>query len=141
MSTMFASNAMAADFCWPIRVYYEDTDAGGVVYHARYLHYFERARTEWLRAFGFDQAVLANELGAAFTVANANVVYRRPARLDNELMVTVVVSRIRPASLQFEQVIRREDVVLATGSFRIGCVDAVSYRPRAIPETLVQELP
>lgn len=134
-----ANNANHA-FTWPLRVYYEDTDAGGVVYHARYLHYFERARTEWLRALGFGQAALAAELGAIFTVAKAEVTFRCPARLDDELMVTAAVNRVRPASLMFEQEIRRHADVIATGSFRVGCVDANGYRPRSIPKILVQEL-
>lgn len=130
----------AQSFVWPIRVYYEDTDAGGVVYHARYLHYFERARTEWLRSLGFGQAAVADKWSVLFTVANADVVFRRPARLDDELMVTCEMGRIRRASMMFEQTIRMGDNVIATGSFRVGCVDTTNYRPSAIPQSLVQEL-
>lgn len=140
MSAAIPPSSADNAFTWRVRVYYEDTDASGVVYHARYLTYFERARTEWLRSMGFGQTALAAELGAVFTVASASVAFRQPARLDDELAVTATVARIRRASLAFEQVIHRGADVIATGSFRVGCVDAVDYRPRAIPNTLVQEL-
>lgn len=137
-----ASPASTADdaFAWPVRVYYEDTDASGVVYHARYLAYFERARTEWLRSLGLGQTELAAELGVAFTVATASIAFRNPARLDDELTVTAGVTRVRRASLGFEQVISRGATVLTEGSFRVGCINAADYRPRALPDSLIQEL-
>ncbi|MDT0635655.1 tol-pal system-associated acyl-CoA thioesterase [Spectribacter hydrogenoxidans] len=126
-------------FEWPIRVYYEDTDASGVVYHANYLRYFERARTEWLRALGFDQARLATELGAVFTVVSATLAFRRPARLDDRLIADVVVSEVRRASLSFEQTLRREREYVASGQFRIACVDTQGFRPRAVPSVIVAD--
>ncbi|MEQ8797750.1 MAG: tol-pal system-associated acyl-CoA thioesterase [Salinisphaeraceae bacterium] len=126
-------------FEWPVRVYYEDTDASGVVYHANYLRYFERARTEWLRALGYDQARLAMELGAVFTVVSATLAFRRPARLDDRLTVDVVVSEVRRASLSFEQTLRREREHVASGQFRVACVDAQGFRPRAVPSVIVAD--
>lgn len=140
MSAGHGPHGSDSAFTWRVRVYYEDTDAGGVVYHARYLSYFERARTEWLRALGFNQAALAGELGVLFTAAGASVAFRRPAQLDDELTIGVAIGRVRRASLAFEQVITRGRTEIVAGSFRVGCVDAMNYRPRAIPDTLVQEL-
>lgn len=124
-------------FVWPIRIYYEDTDVSGVVYHANYLRFFERARTEWLRARGCSQERLRHEQQAAFTVSEIEVAFRRPARLDDELDVTVTVSELRRASLRFSQQLRergRPDHVLATAQVRVACVDAVSFKPRVLPE-------
>ncbi len=126
-------------FEWPIRVYYEDTDASGVVYHANYLRYFERARTEWLRALGYDQARLAAELGVVFTVVSATLAFRRPARLDDMLTAEVVISEVRRASLSFEQTLRREREHVASGHFRVACVDAQGFRPRAVPSVVVAD--
>jgi acyl-CoA thioester hydrolase len=125
-------------FSWPVRVYWEDTDASGVVYHANYLRWFERARTEWLRARGFDQERLRVELGAAFTVASLEIRYLRPARLDDALSVEVIVAELRRASLSFRQVLRRaaDGERLSEATVRVGCVDAASFRPRAIPFSL-----
>ena len=120
-------------FEWSIRVYYEDTDASGVVYHANYLRYFERARTEWLRALGYEQAGLVEELGVVFTVVSATLAFRRPARLDDMLTADVVISEVRRASLSFEQTLRREREHVASGQFRVACVDAQGLRPRAVP--------
>lgn len=127
---------MNAPFVWPIRVYYEDTDASGVAYHARYLHWFERARSEWLRAQGLSHRHLAEQFDAVFTVASLEVKYRRPARLDDALEVSVAVAQQRRASLVFEQVLRREDTpveVLATASVTVACVDLEHFKPRAWP--------
>lgn len=126
-------------FEWPIRVYYEDTDASGVVYHANYLRYFERARTEWLRALGYDQASLAAELGVVFTVVSATLAFRRPARLDDMLTADVVISEVRRASLSFEQTLRRGREHVASGQFRVACVDARGFRPRAVPSVIVAD--
>lgn len=126
---------MTEAFSWPIRVYWEDTDASGVVYHANYLRWFERARTEWLRAKGFDQERLRLEKGVAFTVAGLEIQYRRPARLDDALRVTVVVSEARRASLSFFQTLLPAESMepLASATVRVACVDAASFRPRALP--------
>lgn len=132
-----------ATFYWPARVYYEDTDASGVVYHASYLHYFERARTEWLRALGFSQQNLRGQLDVVFTVANLSVDYLRPARLDDELDVTVVVAQLRRASLHFRQTLTPRglpDDVLARATVRVGCVDVGTFRPCPLPEPFVQHV-
>lgn len=125
-------------FIWPLRVYWEDTDASGVVYHANYLRWFERARTEWLRDKGYDQERLRTEQGVAFTVAGLEIRYLRPARLDDALEVEVSVTESRRASLVFGQVIRRvgDATVLSEATVRVGCVDAATFRPKAIPFAL-----
>ncbi|HEY0975661.1 MAG TPA: tol-pal system-associated acyl-CoA thioesterase [Solimonas sp.] len=121
-----------------LRVYYEDTDASGVAYHANYLRWFERARTEWLRALDASQERMRLEWSIAFTVASLEIRYLRPARLDDALEVETVVSRLRGASLEFEQTLYRagENRALATVQVRIGCVDAASFRPCPIPAAL-----
>ena len=96
-------------FVWPIRVYYEDTDSGGIVYHANYLKYMERARTEWLRARGFDQGRLKQELGVIFVVRSLQIEYEKPAQIDDKLQVVTQVAAQRRASLLFHQLIQRED--------------------------------
>jgi acyl-CoA thioester hydrolase len=124
-----------------LRVYWEDTDAGGVVFFANYLKFFERARTEWLRALGFSQERLRTDTGAMFIVADTAVRYLSPARLDDELQVTVHVADAARASLQIEQEAWRHDRLLAHGRIRIGCVDAGTFKPRRIPNELLQAMP
>lgn len=124
----------------PIRVYYEDTDASGVVYHTTYLRYFERARTEWLRALGFGHRALMQDFGIAFTLANVSVDFKRPARLDDSLEVNAEIERVKRASLDFMQQIRRDGIVLAQARARVACVDAVRFRPCALPLALRQAL-
>jgi acyl-CoA thioester hydrolase len=125
-----------------VRVYYEDTDASGVVYHANYLRYFERARTEWLRTLGFDQESLRAQQGVAFTLANIAVRFVRPARLDDELVVSACVSAHGRASIEFEQDIKstRDGTLLTTAAARCGCVDMANFRPRAVPEAILKEM-
>ncbi len=128
-------------FTWPARVYYEDTDASGVVYHANYLRYFERARTEWLRALGLSQQELRGASGVVLTLANLEVDYLRPARLDDELVVTVTVEHLRRASLTFSQTVQLRngpDALLARARARVGCVDQHSFRPCALPDDFVR---
>jgi acyl-CoA thioester hydrolase len=122
------------DFTWPTRVYWEDTDGGGVVYYANYLKFMERARTEWLRAQGHSQAELAEQFGYVFAVVEVKVNYRRPARLDDELHVTCTPVPEGRASIRFKQSIRCGDTTLADGEVRVACVDAKSFRPRALPD-------
>jgi acyl-CoA thioester hydrolase len=128
----------ATVFNWTLRVYYEDTDASGVVYHANYLRWFERARTEWLRTLGYEQHSLAQRLGAVFTVAGMEISFRRPARLDDQLQVELRVASVRAASLQFEQVLRRagDGELLASVRVKVGCVDAATFRPAPVPPEL-----
>ncbi len=123
----------ARPFRHALRVYWEDTDAGGVVFYANYLKFFERARTEWLRAQGVQQQALREATGAIFIVAETRVRYLRPARLDDMLDVTVLVREAGRASLLIEQQAWRGEDLLAEGEIRIGCVDAGTFRPRRIP--------
>lgn len=122
-------------FIWPIRVYWEDTDASGVVYHANYLRWFERARTEWLRARGYDQETLRVREGIAFTLAELTIRYRRPARLDDLLETRIEQVAVRRASLSFQQVLIRvaDGERLAHAEVKAACVDAASFRPRPLP--------
>jgi len=117
-----------------IRVYWEDTDAGGVVFYANYLKYFERARTEWLRSLGVEQRTLQMETKTIFVVADVQVRYLAPARLDDVLTVTVNVLRQGSASLLLEQQAWCDISLLAEGRVRVGCVDASNLRPSRIPE-------
>ncbi|WP_414450279.1 tol-pal system-associated acyl-CoA thioesterase [Burkholderia sp. 22PA0099] len=120
-------------FHWPVRVYYEDTDAGGIVFYANYLKYFERARTEWLRACGLDQHHLAAETGAMFVVRDTAVDYRAPARLDDLLTIVSRIERFGRASLIFVQEAWHGDALLVSGRTGIGWVDRASLRPVGIP--------
>lgn len=127
-------------FHWQVRVYYEDTDAGGVVYYANYLKFFERARTEMLRDMGYEQDRLLADAGIIFVVRSVQVDYLRPARFNEQLQVSAEISLVRPASLTFLQAITRADEVLCRGSIRIACLDADSMRPKIIPENLLVQL-
>lgn len=136
------TNAGANEFRFPVRVYYEDTDASGVAYHAGYLRWFERARTEWLRALGLEQEGLREQLGVVFTVATLEIRYRRPARLDDLLDIVTTVPQPRKASICFEQTLWRagESSPLASARVKVGCVDAVSFRPTPVPDALTQSI-
>lgn len=129
------------DFRFSLRVYWEDTDAGGVVFYANYLKFFERARTEWLRSLGHEQERLRAEQGAMFVVTDTTVRYRRPARLDDLLDVTVRLLHAGRARMSIQQQVWRrgaqESVLLAEGTIRIGCVScnggAGTFKPQRIP--------
>ena len=123
----------ATDFRHTLRVYWEDTDAGGVVFYANYLKFFERARTEWLRHLGVGQQALRAATGAIFVVTDTQVRYRAPARLDDMLEVTVVLRQRGAASMIIAQQAWRGATLLAEGDIRIGCVDEGTFRPRRIP--------
>ncbi|MHB1543722.1 MAG: tol-pal system-associated acyl-CoA thioesterase [Gammaproteobacteria bacterium] len=124
-----------------VRVYYEDTDAAGVVYHTSYLRYMDRARTEWLRSQGWSVARLATELGLLFVVGEVKVRYRIPAHHDDELDVGVRVESMRPASLTVDQpVVRVGGTVICEGSIRLVAVGTDSFRPKPIPVTLLRAL-
>lgn len=123
----------ASEFRWPIRVYYEDTDAGGVVYHTGYIRYFERARTEWLRTLGYSQQRLVQEENVLFTVVDLAIRYRRPARLD-DLLEIVTRAGASGASVLFRQSAQGPGgELLAEGEVRVACVDAKTFRPRRLP--------
>lgn len=128
------------NFSWPVRVYYEDTDAGGVVFYANYLKFFERARTEMLRAMGYEQDELASNEGIIFVVRSVQVDYLNPARFNEQLQVSAKVSLAKKASLTFEQFVTRGDDVLCKGIIRIACLDAQTMRPKAIPEILFRAI-
>lgn len=127
-------------FSWPLRVYYEDTDAGGVVYYANYLRFYERARTEWLRAIGFEQARLRNQDGIVFAVRSAEIDYLMPALLDDALQVEAEVIDLRRASMTFRQRLRRDDDVLSSATVKIVCLDSESFRPVAIPVSIRERI-
>lgn len=127
-------------FSIPTRVYWEDTDAGGVVYHAQYLAFMERARTEWLRAHGHGQEVLRGEHDLVFVVREMRIDFRRPARLDDALQVSVALSQCRRASLVITQSVLRGDEHLVEAEVRIAALGAASFRPRAIPDRLHEQL-
>jgi acyl-CoA thioester hydrolase len=121
---------------WPVRVYYEDTDAGGVVYHARYLCYLERARTEWLRELGYSQARLKQEDSLVFTVVGMTLDFLKPARLDDLLQVRSSVRLAGGASVEFEQQILRGADRILTATVRVACLDSISFHPRRLPAAL-----
>jgi acyl-CoA thioester hydrolase len=132
-------------FSWPARVYWEDTDGGGIVYYANYLRFLERARTEWLRSLGYSQQALAREPGIVFAVAGLTVEYRRPARLDDELAITCQPHADRAATIRFEQAIFRGrnpggEPPILTAEVRVACVDARTLKPRRLPESLTNML-
>jgi len=132
---------MRRDFNWPLRVYYEDTDAAGIVYYANYLKFMERARTEWLRSLGFNQEQLRHEHGIVFAVTRLNSHYHRPARLDDQLSVSVCLKRIARASFSLHQDIVRDDGdALCEGQVTIACLDAEALKPRKFPSFLLTEL-
>ncbi|HOF52168.1 MAG TPA: tol-pal system-associated acyl-CoA thioesterase [Rhodoferax sp.] len=123
-----------------VRVYWEDTDAGGVVFYANYLKFFERARTEWLRALGVEQTTLKADTGAIFVVAEVNLRYLAAAKLDDLLIITVKVLDQGAASLELEQQAWRGDTLLAEGRVRVGCVDSTTLRPRRMPKQVLDAL-
>ncbi len=129
-----------APFRFSLRVYWEDTDAGGVVFYANYLKFFERARTEWLRSLGVGQQRLRLETGLMFVVTDTSLRYHAPARLDDLLEVTARVTDTGRASMTLAQQAWRGTDLLTEGSIRIGCVDATSFRPRRIPESILLAL-
>lgn len=133
---------LAAAFCWPVRVYWEDTDAGGVVYHAGYLRFLERARSEFLRHSGIEQERLRKDNNLVFVVRDIAIGFLKPARLDDLLSVSVALAERRSASLVFQQQIVREadGAALVEARVRAACVDAATFRPRPIPDDLFVEI-
>ena len=127
-------------FSWPTRIYWEDTDAGGVVYHARYVAFMERARTEWMRALGFGQERMQREHGMVFAVRAMQMDFIRPARLDDALEVTATLVQCKRASMVFAQQVLRGDQVLLTAQVRIAALDADTFRPRAMDDALLAVL-
>lgn len=127
-------------FRWPVRVYYEDTDAAGVVYYANYLKFLERARTEWLRAAGFEQTVLRDEYGVVFVVRALAIEYAAPAQFNDALDVSVAVTAAHGSVLDLAQRVCRDGVPLVTATVKIACVNTRSFKPVRIPESIVEKL-
>ena len=138
---------MDSAFRWPLRVYYEDTDAGGIVFYANYLKFFERARTEWLRAAGIGQQMLAVQEQRIFVVKSTAIDYHAPAKLDDPLEITVSIRKLGRASVDFMQQAwycgadgAAEPRLLCSGGIRVGCVDALSLRPAPIPAAVHERI-
>ncbi|MGD8558496.1 MAG: tol-pal system-associated acyl-CoA thioesterase [Gammaproteobacteria bacterium] len=131
------------EFIWQVRVYYEDTDSGGVVYYANYLRFLERARTEWLRSFGIEQDQLAQQEGLIFAVRSVQLEYVKPATFNDLLNVSVAISKQGRASLTFDQAVSRADgecELLCTGQVKVACLTADTLRPKVIPEKISREI-
>jgi acyl-CoA thioester hydrolase len=131
-----------ATFEWPVRVYYEDTDAGGVVYHSQYLNFLERARTEWLRAVGFEQDALRQDPGLIFVVNRMAIDYLAPARFNDALRVTVQLQETRGARLLINQQVMHlnDNKTLVRAEVQVVCVDATRFRPMAVPSFILEKL-
>jgi acyl-CoA thioester hydrolase len=130
------------EFIFPVRVYYEDTDVAGIVYHANYLRFFERGRTEWLRELGIDQTVLI-EQGLAFAVTKMNIDYLKPARFNDLLEVVTEIQSSKRASLIFKQTIRdkqRPNLIYSKAEVKAACIDMKSLKPKALPKQLLEEI-
>ena len=136
------NNPMATPFTFSVRIYYEDTDSGGVVYYANYLKFMERARTEWLRSLGFEQDRLIEEAGVIFAVRSVTVDYNAPARFNDQLEVVTTLVKQGHASLILLQEIRRcgEELLLCSGSAKIASLDAERFRPTPMPQALFQAI-
>lgn len=135
-----AAEVQRSPFLWPVRVYYEDTDAGGVVYYANYLKFIERARTEWLRAEGFEQTDLANLHGVAFVVRSASIDYLKPARFNDSLQVSVELIKVGAGHIDVFQRVTRQDELLATAVIKVACVGLATMRPVRIPQPLATRI-
>jgi acyl-CoA thioester hydrolase len=133
-----AAGTGVSGFACPIRIYWEDTDAGGIVYHANYFRFMERARTEWLRSLGIEQEPLRTEQGMIFVVVSAEATFHRPARYADLLQVSCRVQRATRASLILQQdIVRSSDaLLLVSGTVRVACLDAEKFRPRPMPPSL-----
>ncbi len=127
-------------FNWPVRIYYEDTDAGGVVYHANYLNFFERARTEMLRHLGFEQDQLKAESEVLFAVRSLSIDYFKPAKFNDLLNIITQITDCRKTWLMFEQTLMRDDEVLCKAEIRIACIDALKLKPKPIPPFILEKL-
>ena len=135
-----AVTSVGATFNWPVRVYWEDTDAGGIVFYANYLKFFERARTEWLRSLGIEQQQLKDATGGMFVVAETSIRYLRPARLDDELIVTASVHESGRAAMTIWQQALLKGTPICEGKIRIGWVNAASLQAARIPQNIIESL-
>lgn len=134
------STLNAQPFSWPVRVYYEDTDRGGVVYYANYLKFLERARTEWLRALGFRQTELAAREGIVFLVRSVAIEYLKPSLFDDSLQVTVELVKVGASQIVMAQQVRRGGEVLVAAEVRLACVDERTFKPVRIPRAMVTRM-
>jgi len=135
-----ATTTAVSDYFHPVRVYWEDTDAGGVVFYANYLKFFERARTEWLRGQGFSQQQMADETDVVFVVMHTDVRYHRPARLDDQLRITVHRAEVSRARMRVEQQAWRGDELLCEGNIQLACVQRGTFRPCRIPTAIFDRI-
>lgn len=131
---------MPSVFTWTVRVYYEDTDAGGIVFYANYLKFFERARTEWLRALDITQQELLDQHGAMFVVKHASVDYHAPAKLDDVITLTLSIEKLGRASVQFVQQASCGPALLASARVKVGCVDRAALKPRPLPDDVAAKM-
>ncbi len=131
------------EFFWPVRVYYEDTDCGGVVYYANYLKFMERARSEWLRSLGFEQDRLLQQEGIVFAVRRVAMDFMHPARFNDALLVNSRIIQRRKVSLTFQQKIFREadEKLLVRGDVQVACIDMESFKPVSLPEKILLRIP
>lgn len=127
-------------FSWPTRVYYEDTDAGGVVYHSQYLNFLERARTEWLRHLGFDHNNLRDEFKLVFVVHSMQIQFKKPAKLDDLLTISSELIKIGRSSFEFFQKISVNQQALLEAQIKLACVDTITFKPIGIPEQIRQKM-
>ena len=127
-------------FTWPVRVYYEDTDAAGVVFYANYLKFMERARTEWLRSLGFEQTTLLHDRNVVFVVRALAIEFLRPALFNDALEVAVVLKDVRGGLIEVAQTIRRGAQTLVTAEVKIACVNTQSFKPVRIPQPILEKL-
>ena len=139
LNLISSKTTMSAEFTWNVRVYYEDTDAGGIVYYANYLKFFERARTEWLRALDVGQQRLLEEYDTMFVVKNVTADYHAPAKLDDVIKLTLRIEKMGRASILFVQEAWCGEQLLNTAQVKVGCVDT-ALRPRAIPPAVVAKM-
>jgi len=131
---------MTPEFSVPIRVYYEDTDTGGVMYHANYLRFMDRARTEWLRALGFELDELLRQHGILFAVRSVAIDFLKPARFNDVLHVTVALGRCGAASMTVHQRLQRDDLVLCEAEVKMACINAETFLPCTLPQTVATRL-
>lgn len=127
-------------FNWPVRVYYEDTDSGGVVYHSNYLNFMERARTEWLRELGFEQTSIKDELGVIIVIHSLSIAFKSPARFNDLLQVNCVLANVGRSSMDMTQTIKRDDVLLIEAQVKAVFVNAENFKPVGIPLTIKQAI-
>jgi acyl-CoA thioester hydrolase len=133
-------SAQGEPFSWPVRVYYEDTDAGGVVYYANYLKFAERARTEWLRMHGYEQTDLAQQHGVIFVVRSLTIDYLKPARFNDTLQVSVELIKVGAGQIDLAQRVTRGDDLIARAAVKVVCVGLSSMRPTRIPQSLATRI-